>query len=164
MTPIKRIGIPSNRIETLQVIAASLLGNTIPCQKVLKEFEEVKRVDSMAIEEKTRRLLQILHSTRALDSTLAAFIKNYGYTYPSGSGKKVNKSLYSYLDLICYGNPATANIRKLKESDLKNYQQKIVNERNRYMHEADAFPIDDREILSLLSVMNECLAKVFSLI
>ena len=162
MTPIKRIGIPSNRIETLQVIAASLLGNTIPCQKVLKEFEEVKRVDSMAIEEKIRRLLQILHSTRALDSTLAAFIEKYDYTYPSYSRKKV-KSLYGYLDLICFGNPATANIRRLKESDLKNYQQKIVNERNRYMHEADAFPINDLEILLLLSEMNECLAKVFSL-
>jgi len=163
MTPIKRIGIPSNRIETLQVIAASLLGNTIPCQKVLKEFEEVKRVDSMAIEEKIRRLLQILHSTRALDSTLAAFIKNYGYTDPSDPSKKF-KSLYGYLYLICFGNPATANIRRLKESDLKKYQQKIVNERNRYMHEADAFPIDDLEILLLLSEMNECLAKVFSLI
>ena len=162
MTPIKRIGIPSNRIETLQVIAASLLGNTIPCQKVLKEFEEVKRVDSMAIEEKIRRLLQILHSTRALDSTLAAFIKNYGYTDPSDPSKKV-KSLYGYLYLICFGNPATANIRRLKESDMKKYQQKIVNERNRYMHEADAFPIDDLEILLLLSEMNECLAKVFSL-
>jgi hypothetical protein len=162
MTPIKRIGIPSNRIETLQVIAASLLGNTIPCQKVLKEFEEVKRVDSMAIEEKIRRLLQILHSTRALDSTLAAFIKNYGYTDPSDPSKKF-KSLYGYLYLICFGNPATANIRRLKESDLKKYQQKIVNERNRYMHEADAFPIDDLEILLLLSEMNECLAKVFSL-
>jgi hypothetical protein len=68
------------------------------------------------------------------------------------------------LYLICFGNPATANIRRLKESDLKNYQQKIVNERNRYMHEADAFPIDDLEILLLLSEMNECLAKVFSLI
>ena len=162
MTPIKRIGIPSNRIETLQVIAASLLGNTIPCQKVLKEFEEVKRVDSMAIEEKIRRLLQILHSTRALDSTLAASIKNYGYTDPSDPSKKF-KSLYGYLYLICFGNPATANIRRLKESDLKKYQQKIVNERNRYMHEADAFPIDDLEILLLLSEMNECLAKVFSL-
>jgi hypothetical protein len=32
------------------------------------------------------------------------------------------------------------------------------------MHEADAFPIDDLEILLLLSEMNECLAKVFSLI
>jgi hypothetical protein len=145
------------------VIAASLLGNTIPCQKVLKEFEEVKRVDSMAIEEKTRRLLQILHSTRALDSTLAAFINNYGYTDPSDPSKKV-KSLYGYLHLICFGNPATANIRRLKESDLKKYQQEIVHERNRYMHEADAFPRDDLEILLLLSEMNECLAKVFSLI
>lgn len=163
MTPIKRNGIHSKRIDTLKVIATSLLGNTIPCQKVEKEFEEVKRVDSMAIEEKTRRLLQILHSTRALDSTLAAFIKKYGYTYPSGSGKKVKKSLYSYLELICYGNPATANIGKLKKSDLKKYQQTIVNERNRYMHEADAFPIDDREILLLLSEMDECLAKVFRL-
>jgi hypothetical protein len=163
MTPSKRIGIPSNRIDTLKVIAASLLGNTIPCQKVLKEFEEVKRVDSMPIEEKIRRLLQILHSTRALDSTLAAFIKNYGYTDPSDPSKKV-KSLYGYLHLICFGNPATANIRRLNESDLKKYQQKIVHERNRYMHEADAFPIDDLEIMLLLSEMNECLAKVFSLI
>lgn len=162
MTPIKRIGIPSNRIETLKVITASLLGNTIPCQKVLKEFEEVKRVDSMPIEEKTRRLLQILHSTRALDSALAAFIKSYKYTDTSDPSKKF-KSLYGYLYLLCFGKPATANIRKLKEIDLRKYQQKIVDERNRYMHEADAFPIDDLEILSLLSEMNECLAKVFSL-
>ena len=163
MTPIKRNGIHSKRIDTLKLIATSLLGNTIPCQKVLKEFEEVKRVDSMAIEEKTRRLLQILHSTRALDSTLAAFIKKYGYTSPPGSGKKA-KSLYSYLHLICYGNPATANIRRLKKSDLDKYQRTIVNKRNWYMHEADAFPIDDLEILLLLSEMDECLAKVCSLI
>lgn len=163
MTPIKRIGIPSNRIDTLKVLARHLLGDPIPCEKIEKEFEEVKRVDSMPIEEKIRRLLQILHSTRALDSTLAAFIKNYGYTNPSDPGKKV-KSLYGYLELICYGNPATANIRKLEERDLKKYQQNIVHERNRYMHEADAFPIDDLEILLLLSEMDECLAKVCSLI
>jgi hypothetical protein len=163
MTPIKRIGIPSNRIDTLKVLARHLLGDTIPCEKVEKEFEEVKRVDSMAIEEKIRRLLQILHSTRALDSTLAAFINNYGYTDPLYPIKKV-RSLSGYLHLICYGNPATANIRKLEESDLKKYEQNIVHKRNRYMHEADAFPMNDLEILLLLSQMDECLFKVFSLI
>lgn len=163
MAAIKRIGIPSNRIETLKVIAASLLDNTIPCHRVLREFDEVKTVDSMAVEEKIRRLLQVLFSTRALDTTLAEFVKKYGYTDPSEPSKKF-RSLHGYLRLLCYGEPATVSIRKLEESYLEKYQKNIIDKRNRYMHEADAFPMYDLEILILLSEMNECLARVYSLI
>jgi len=43
------------------------------------------------------------------------------------------------------------------------YQGSIVNIRNRYMHEAGAFPTTQGQISSLLSEMQACLTQAFRL-
>jgi hypothetical protein len=43
------------------------------------------------------------------------------------------------------------------------FQASIVASRNRYMHEAGAFPASDYEIRMLLAEMEHCLAVVLAL-
>jgi hypothetical protein len=43
------------------------------------------------------------------------------------------------------------------------FQGRIVNVRNRYMHEAGAFPVAPSEISNLLSNMDACLTQCYRL-
>lgn len=43
------------------------------------------------------------------------------------------------------------------------FQSRIVNVRNRYMHEAGAFPASQSEISALLSDMDACLTQSYRL-
>lgn len=89
-----------------------------------------------------RQLLQVLHSTRALDTSLKEYLASQGIP-SSGS------SLGSYLYALA--NHSILAIAKLPKSDQQRYQLKIVDERNRYMHQAGACPASDAEIRILLS-------------
>jgi hypothetical protein len=50
----------------------------------------------------------------------------------------------------------------ISEADRDNYQTKIVNRRNTYMHEAGAFP-SERDVRTLLADMEACLSQVLAL-
>jgi hypothetical protein len=98
-------------------------------------------------------LLQVLHSTRALDSTLAVFTSYYAISVP-------RPSLGGYLrELTRHHVPG---LGLLRESDRAQYKRTIVDKRNLYMHEAGTFP-SRGEISFLLSEMHACLARVLAL-
>lgn len=84
----------------------------------------------------------MLHSTRALDTSLKEYLASQGI--PS-SGPSLGSYLYAL------ANHSILAIAKLPKSDQQRYQLKIVDERNRYMHQAGACPASDAEIRILLS-------------
>ena len=117
------------------------------------EFDEVLSV-RWVLKGSRKRLLQVLHSTRALDSTLKEFTDMHGCC-PSPP------SLGSYLHALKSGNCSTR--ARISEAERRHYQAKIVTPRNEYMHEAGRAPVDDSEVLSLLAEMEACLQRVLSL-
>jgi hypothetical protein len=144
------------RISALKAIVAGspgLAGAAIYA-KVIDEFEEVIRV--RRLEPRRRcRLLQILHSTRALDSTLAAFLDHYGH-------RGTSNSLGGYLHALSQLTPGkTPN--KLSDRARLRFQKNIVDDRNRYMHGSGEYPLDDTEIRKLLAEMQDCLATILAL-
>jgi hypothetical protein len=139
------------RISALTAIVA---GNPLPphqsgvVQRELGEVYAVRTVRNTA----RRLLLQVLHSTRALDTGLTALITVAGGPQPHSLG---NALLYLERTGI-HGNHLPAALRR-------RYQTNIVDSRNKYMHEAGVFPVVDLEVALLLSEMQACLVDAFRL-
>src|SRR5262245_8758212 len=110
---------------------AIIAGSYIPAseaQIVVREFEEVVRADRVR-QIPRRLLLQVLHSTRALDSSLSSLIRAAG----ASSGSSLGRMLLQLENTGIHGN-------QLPIGTATNFQTRVVNIRNRYMHEAGAFP------------------------
>jgi hypothetical protein len=144
------------RIDTMRALIAgnSAISGSPARADIDAEFEEAMR--ARAVWRKRRRqLLQVLHSTRALDSALKTFTTHYGFCPP-------RPALGRYLHAL--GNhTSTALAGRLSLSERGRFQASIVNPRNRLMHEAGAYPLNDTEVLTLLSEMQDCLTIVVGL-
>ena len=135
-------------------LTALVAGSPLPAaqsavvQQELREVYEVRRVRNVA----RRLLLQILHSTRALDTSLAALIQAAG-----GPPSRSLGSALVYLETSgIHGNHLLPALRR-------RYQTNIVENRNKYMHEAGLFPVNTLEIATLLSEMQACLVDAYQL-
>jgi hypothetical protein len=133
---------------------AIIAGSHIPvveAQIVIREFEEVVRADRVR-QAPRRLLLQVLHSTRALDSSLSSLIKAAG----ASPGSSLGRMLHQLETTGIHGNQLPAGTAMY-------FPARVVNVRNRYMHEAGAFPAAQSEIIALLSNMDACLTQSFRL-
>ena len=144
------------RVRTLQALVSGVRCVAAHPQfpNIQAEFGEVYSVRKVRRNAR-RRILEVLHSTRALDSTLAAFVSHHGCCSP---GSKPPKSLGQYL--FALHNHTVVGLGQLADAHRRRFNSNIVNPRNRYMHEAGAFPIADSDIQTLLSEMHTCLAVV----
>jgi hypothetical protein len=132
--------------------SAELSNNIALCTMICAEFDEAVRASAIPAEGR-RRLLQILHSTRALDTALKTFVQHHAIT--------AKPSLGRYLTALT--EHRVNGLRRLPKPRQTQYQQRIVDLRNKYMHEAGTAPNDHHEILALLSEMQSCLAEVTGL-
>lgn len=148
-----------SRIDAINVLlAGSPLSATNPVDiaACIKEFDQVYAC--ARVKPKDRKgLLQILHSSRATDGFLKAFVATNGcYTgsFPTGMG--------GYLASLCnHPNPA---VGKLSSARRHHYQQNLVGIRNQYLHAPDHYPAPASATLpSLLSEMQACIAEVVAL-
>lgn len=143
------------RIKAIQALVAGSVVASAPilCSAIQNELSEVYRVDRVKPLQR-RRLLQVLHSTRALDSFLGQFTDHHGCRGNSGS-------LGQYLQQLT--NHRVRGIRQLNQAKRTHFQRNIVDKRNKYMHEAGAFPTNDGEIIRLLAEMQNCLVEIVNL-
>jgi hypothetical protein len=148
------VSINERRIRTLQALVAGSVVAAAPdhndIQSEFNEVYQVRKVPQLA----RRRLLQVLHSSRALDTFLAVFINHHGIN-PNVS------SLGGYLAALT--NHTVNAISRLPNTDRSRYQTNIVVRRNHYMHRAGAFPNYDPEVLTLLADIETCITQVISL-
>jgi hypothetical protein len=148
------------RIDTMKVIlTGSPVSRASAYPMILGELNLVLSVKSIQ-DKKRKYLLQILHSTRALDSTLSAFIRERPINLPPPPDK-LKRSLGGYLKWL--SKHTTHGVGKLPSSSANNYQISIVKPRNKYMHQAGTYPLDEREISKLLSEMYSCMSVVLAL-
>jgi len=144
----------SQRIISMQtLIAGSILSSSSSVGKIIKEFNEVTQASKIRRTDR-KQLLQVLHSTRALDTSLKELIKLHGI-------KVKAQALGSYL----YGftNHTITGLAKLPANRRDHYQKKIVDIRNRYLHTSGAYPANNTEIQNLLSEMHNCLIDILNL-
>ena len=150
------MSVHQRRIKAIQaVIAGSVIGASPSFSVIASEYEEVLRSNQIQPLGR-RRILQVLHSTRALDSALRTFTLHHG-CYPPQN----RRSLGGYLWQLTNNSPLA--IAPLSDVERKRFQSSIVHVRNRYMHEAGAYPPGDHQILTLFSEMQTCLFRVLNL-
>lgn len=142
------------RVQFMQsLVAGSPVSGTPKHSDIQAEFDEVLLVRRV-LRKPRKRLLQVLHSTRALDSTLKEFINLHGC---SSSPSSLGQYLYALRNGDC------PPLGQICEHERLHYQTEIVDLRNTYMHEAGLMPTNDSEILTLLGEMQSCLQRVLSL-
>ncbi len=143
------------RIATLQMLLkAGCLSNEPERPNLVNEFEEVIRVNHLE-PLRRRALFQVLFSSRALDTSLAVFLRNKGIAIPNQS-----RNLRGYLHLLLQHR---THVGSITYAEYTGYQHRIVRPRNRYMHEAGASPAGSYEVMCLLNEMHSCLARVLGL-
>lgn len=142
------------RIETLNVIiTGSIMCSETECSLVQGEFNEVHRCSKIT-PTKRKHLLQILHSTRGLDTALATFARLHSITaHPP--------SLGSYLH--SFSNHTKVGLQRLSQQERKRFQSEIVDKRNIFMHKAGIYPNQEQVVLIIISEMQECLTRISAL-
>ena len=143
------------RIQTIRVLlAGSLPINACPrYADILDEFEQTyqaKKIPNL----KRRWLIQVLHSTRGLDTALVAFLNFHAVA--------TRRSLGGYLTAL-EKHSSAGLAKKLPPAARVRYQKTIVDVRNRHMHDAGAYPSSVGEVQRLLGEMSDCLADVLAL-
>lgn len=142
------------RVGLMQsLVAGSPVSSTGKHADIQAEFHEVL-LARRVLRRPRKRLLQVLHSTRALDSTLKEFTTLHGCQPSSPS---LGKYLYALNDGRC------ASLGTITDQERDHYLAQIVQLRNKYMHEAGEMPADDSEVLTLLAEMQACLQRVLTL-
>ena len=149
------MSVSAARIRTLQALVAA----SPACSRsttVLHINKEIQALDNArhAMPTARRWLLEVLHCTRALDSTLSAVIMHY---HCPCLGNSLGKSLRA---LERHSLPTLA---RLAPGRAGHYQVTLVGHRNRYMHSANAYPPNSREADRIVGEMHSCLAEVLAL-
>jgi len=149
-------GLHRSRVRALQAIVAG-----IPCiaahpkhSSIQHELGEVHRVRKVRRSDR-RRLLEVIHSSRSLDTVLSAFVGHHG---ARKGGAAPPKNLGAYL--IALEQHSVVGLGALTAAQRAHFYLRIVKVRNTYMHEAGAVPSTDVDVQSLLSEMHACLTVV----
>jgi hypothetical protein len=147
------MSVHKRRIQTIQTLIAGSVVSSQPdhtaIQSELSEVLKVQRVPQLP----RRRLLQLFHSSRAIDTTISRFLTWHGITTKSGLGANISELTKTH----------KATLGTLTKQEEQRYKQQIANVRNHYMHTAGAFPGQDNHIINLLSEMEACLVSILNL-
>lgn len=146
------------RISTLQAImAGTCIGGAPGGPVVHAEFNAVHQAGRIRNSNR-RRILEVLHSARALDSALKIFVQYHGCREP---GKLQPNAMGGYLHAL--QKHTVAGLGQITSIQRTHFQSAIVSKRNTFLHEAGAFPNNDVEVDTLLSDMHTCLTTVVAL-
>lgn len=133
------------RADTLRVVIGShrLLVQSPRLNDIIGEVNRIAA--SSRVPRHNGWLLAVLHTTRALDTTLKEVLNGKGWMTTS-------RSLGGYLR-------AFRDRNALNASQTNHYQQVLVGRRNVYMHEAGRMP-SQRDADEILSEMHACVVTI----
>lgn len=145
------------RVETIQaLVAGSRVALEPEYPAILGEMNDVISANRMA-EARRRRLLEVFHLARSADSTLRAYMRSHGWNVDRLHG--IGKYLNELRDRAHHAPP----IAPLSGVSAARYTRTIARARNRYLHQAGAYPAHDQEGLALLGEIDACLAEILAL-
>jgi hypothetical protein len=135
------------RIDTLRVLISShqVLSHSTKLADITGELNRISA--SGRLPRRSGWLLAVLHTTRALDTTLSEVLVIKGW-----DPNRTSNSLGAHLSRL-------SNNAILTQTQRAHYQTKVVNERNKYMHEAGAIP-SKIDADTILAEMDACITHV----
>lgn len=119
-------------ILQLEYICASDNAALSKIKKVEEEFYKIIEVSSIIKEERQARLNKVLHSTRALDTSLRTLLEHFRVPYGN------TPALGPYVNAIC--NDRTGCFKQMDGNFITRIKTKIIEKRNLYMHTSGAYP------------------------
>lgn len=139
------------RHKTMQALVrgSRLFGANPDLNHVDNELGDLGRCNSLQ-PVRRQRFLQIMHATRALDTTLTVVLTSAGLVPRHGIGKMLHQ-----LPSL----PRTTQ-GYLSQSAKTSFVTGICPTRNRYAHKAGAFPTSQREVDIVVSEIHACMAAV----
>lgn len=141
------------RVRTIQTLIASQMGH-LPCEPAIqRELSAI--ANAHHVRGRRRELLELLHTTRALDTTLRHRLHQKGIPIPQNQ-----RGLGAYL--ILFVGHTAPGVGHLVESRRASFQRSIVDKRNVFAHTADTYP-SVLEADRLLTEMHSCLTEVLRL-
>src|SRR5262249_11055859 len=146
-------GVVRRRIQTIQHLVRLCFAGRPELPILVDELAEVLRINSHQ-PLRRRCLVQVLFSTRAVDTGLLTFLQVRGI--PVGQ-----RSIGGYLTQLASHH--VPGVGRLSQVERQRYQSRIAAPRNRYLHQAGANPAGIQEVRTLLNEMYSCLARVFTL-
>jgi hypothetical protein len=140
------------RVEALQAALAPVeskitLGIFQAIDAELNEAADVRRTSP----ERRRHLLQLLHFCRSLDSALKAVILALGVNPQKSMG-------------LCLQQLRDPPLGLITGSEYQNFYDDVCKPRNRFMHEASAFPNSTYETSVHLGNIESCFCQILKLI
>lgn len=120
-------------------------------RKVDLEIHEIGNCTSVTLQRR-KFFLQVMHSTRALDSAINAVLLHNNINSSHSMGKMLRQLQNLPPGTRGWLPPATAT----------RFVNKIATPRNKYAHQADAFPTSTNEVDSLVSEVHTCLTLILS--
>lgn len=146
------------RISTVQaILAGTCIGSGASGSIVQSEFSAVRHAGRVRNPHR-RRLLEVVHSAIALDTSLKAFIL---HPRCQGLGKGPLKAMGGHLHAL--QKHAIPGLGAISLTQRSHFQANIVAKRNTFLHDAGTFPLGDAEVGTLLSDMHACLTVVTAL-
>jgi hypothetical protein len=135
------------RIDTLRILISGhqALSNSIRLTDITGELNRISA--SGRLPRRSGWLLAVLHTTRALDTTLGEILFTKGW-----DPNRTSKSLGSHLTRLNRNAILT-------QAQRTHYQAKVVDERNKYMHQAGAIP-SKIDADAILAEMDACITHV----
>jgi hypothetical protein len=140
----------SRHLAIQALVRGSSLFTTNPeLSQVDAELEELGRCNALQ-PVKRQRLLQVIHSTRALDTSLLVVLRHHGKD-PKYS---IGKMLHQLPSL-----PSGA-VGHLTHNAVVGFVGGICGLRNRYAHKAGAFPTSTLEVDGLVARIHSCILAI----
>jgi hypothetical protein len=139
------------RHDTLRaIIRGSLLYQQAPefaqIDAELQELSNCRRVNP----DRRKRLLQVIHSTRALDSALGTLLTLHGHIPADSLGPRMNQ----------LKNLPAAQRGHLSQATIDTLRKAICRKRNRFVHNANAYPTSTMEVDSLVADIHTCFSAL----
>jgi hypothetical protein len=135
------------RLATLRALAAGAAAHGANMVSVDQELQEVGWSRNVH-PDRRRHLLQVFHGWRALESALNEIARRHGLLVPMTLGAVLHS-----LAALPAGHSA-----HLSPGGLSRFVRSIARERNRMVHQANAFPRSTREADQLFGEVAACFA------
>lgn len=143
--------------KSVQTMIALLHSNTAitgaEFNRIRAEFNQMKNVVNVSPIQR-RRLLKVLHASRALDTTLKSILTFF-------SLRSNQYSLGQYIDQFASHNDT--RLVKLSHQERIRYKRNIADVRNLHLHNADSYPRNDSDIDNLIFEMHSLLSRILAL-
>lgn len=123
-------------------------------QACQQEFDEIHLVHKVRSDLR-RRLLEVFHAARAIDSTLAIFVTGHGCRDRKG---RAVSNLGGYL--VALREHSVPTLRRITGPQKRRFKKRITDPRNRYIHIAGSRPSTDQEVVEFVAEVAACVAVV----